>query len=103
MFGVAPPQTLYHTRTPQSPGPVLSVDANTPPVLTPLDSLSFFTMQGFVHKGKKLRRPGTAESSQGLISRDNPRSSIEVYDSYRESLNSLIEIVDKVSLPLRRL
>jgi hypothetical protein len=32
-----------------------------------------------------------------LISKSEPSSSIEVYDSYRESLNSLTELVDKVS------
>ncbi|KAF9654164.1 hypothetical protein BDM02DRAFT_241 [Thelephora ganbajun] len=102
VFGVAPPQTLYHTRksdppTPQSSGqaPILSVDINMPPTLAPLDPLSFFTMPGFGNKGKKSKRPSTADSSQALISRNESDSSIEVYNSYRESLNSLTEIVDK--------
>lgn len=71
------------------------------PTLTPLEQLSFFTMQGFGYKGKKLKRPGTSDSARSLISKREPSSSIEVYNSYRESLNSLIEIVDKVSLRAR--
>ena len=109
MFGVAPPQTLYHTRKsdspiPQSPGPVpiLSVDVDSSPTLTPLEQLTFFAMQGFGSKGKKPKRPDTAESSRALLSRSEPSSSIEVYNSYRESLNSLTEIVDKVRPHARR-
>ena len=77
---------------------MLSVDIQTPPLLTPLEQLSFFTMQGFGNKGKKSKRPSTPESSRALISRSEPSSSIEIYNSFRESLNSLSEIVDKVSL-----
>ena len=55
-------------------------------------------MQGFGNKGKKSKRPGTADSTRALISKSEPSSSIEVYNSFRESLNSLTEIVDKVSL-----
>lgn len=76
---------------------MLSVEIDASPTLTPLEQLSFFTMQGFGYKGKKIRRPSTADSSQALISRSEASSSIEVYNSYRESLNSLSEIVDKVS------
>ena len=100
VFGVAPPQTLYHTRKPDSPipqrrgsVPTLSVDIDTSPALTPTDPLSFFTMQGL---GKKFRRPGTGDSSQALLSNSTPGSSIEVYNSYHESLNSLIEMVENV-------
>ena len=71
------------------------MDIDTSPALPHQDPLSIFTMQGF---GKKFRRPGTGDSSQALISKGGPGSSIEVYDSYRESLNSLIEMVDNVSL-----
>ena len=98
VFGVAPPQTLYHTRKPDSPisqRPILSVDIDTSPALTPLDPFSFFTMQGL---GKKLRRPGTSDSSQALISRSGTSTPTEVYNNYRESLNSLIEMVDNVRL-----
>lgn len=58
-----------------------------------MDPLSFFTMQSF---GKKFKRPGTSDSSAALIS-SSETSSIEIYHSYRESLNSLIEMVDNVS------
>ena len=110
VFGVAPPQTLYHTRksdvsVPHSPGsaPVLSVDIDTSPALTPLDPFSFFTVQGFGHKGKKFQRSTTPDSSQALLSESEPSNSIEIYNSYHDSLNSLIEIVDNVSLPLSRI
>jgi len=98
VFGVAPPQTLYHTRKSNSPipgqVPVLSVDIDTSPALVPLDPFSFFTMQGFGNMGKlKLRRSTTSDSSRALISRSEPRNSIEIYNSYHDSLNSLIEIV----------
>ena len=76
---------------------MLSVEIDASPTLTPLEQLSFFAMQGFGYKGKKPKRPSTADSSQALISRSEASSSIEVYNSYRESLNSLSEIVDKVS------
>ena len=66
-----------------------------------LEPLSFFAIQGFGYKGKKLKRPSTADSSQALLSRSQTGSSVEVYNSYRESLNSLIELVDKVSLQFR--
>lgn len=101
VFGVAPPQTLYHTRksdspTPQSPGsaPVLSVDIDTSPALVPLEPFSFFNVSGFGYKSKIFRRSATPDSSRSLISRAENNSSIEVYNSYHESLNSLIEIVD---------
>lgn len=107
VFGVAPPQTLYHTRksdspTPQSPrqAPVLSTDIDISPAAAPLDPFSFFTMQGFGGKGKKLRRSATSDSSRALISRSEPSSSIEIYTSYHDSLNSLIEIVHNVRLSL---
>ena len=80
---------------------MLSVEIDASPALTPLEQLSFFAMQGFGYKGKKLKRPSTADSSQSLISRSEAGSSTEVYNSYRESLNSLSEIVDKVSFRTR--
>jgi hypothetical protein len=99
VFGVAPPQTLYHTRkadspTPQSPVsvPALPVDIDTPAVV-PLEPFSFF-MQGF---GKKFRRSTTPDSSRALISRSETINSIEIYNSYHDSLNSLVSIVDNVS------
>ncbi|KAF9786747.1 hypothetical protein BJ322DRAFT_670560 [Thelephora terrestris] len=97
VFGVAPPQTLYHTRkadspTPQSPVsvPALPVDIDTPAVV-PLEPFSFFNMQGF---GKKFRRSTTPDSSRALISRSETINSIEIYNSYHDSLNSLVSIVD---------
>lgn len=111
VFGVAPPQTLYHTRksdspTPQSPGsaPVLTADIDISPALVPLDPFSFFNVPGFGYKGRKFGRSTTPDSSRALISRTETNGSIEVYNSYHDSLNSLIEIVDNVRpRPLRLL
>lgn len=105
VFGVAPPQTLYHTRKPDSPRPLslgpaststLNIDA--PPSIIPLDPLSFFIAQGFGQKGKKPRRSATPDSSRALISRTDTNNSIDIYTNYQASLNSLIEIVDNVRL-----
>lgn len=95
VFGVAPPQTLYHTR-PSSPAPAQarSVDPEASPVLTPIESFPCFVIQGFGYKGKKSRRSATPDSFQALISRSDTSNSIEIYNSYHDSLNSLIEIVD---------
>jgi len=71
----------------------------SPTTISP-DPFSFFTMQGFGNKGKKTKRPGTGESTQTLLPRSEASSSIEVYYSYHESLNSLSEIVDQVSPPV---
>lgn len=107
VFGVAPPQTLYHTRKtdsppPQSPrqAPVIPVDVDASPAVVPLDPFSFFSMQGFGNKGKKLRRSATSDSARALISRSEHSGSIEIYTSYHDSLNSLIEIVHNVRLAL---
>ena len=70
------------------------MDIDTTPALSPLDPLSFFTLQGL---GKRFKRHGPGESSQDLLLKSERSGSIEVYDSYRESLNSLIEMVDNVS------
>ena len=101
---MAPPQTLYHTRKSDSPipgqVPIISVDIDTSPAIVPLDPFSFFTMQGFGNMGKKLKRSATSDSSRALIPRSEAGSSIDIYNSYHDSLNSLIEIVDNVRLIL---
>jgi hypothetical protein len=79
---------------------VLSVDSDTSPAMVPLEPFSFFTIQGFGNKNKKLKRSYTSDSSRALISKSEPSSSIEIYSSYHASLNSLIEIVHNVRLAL---
>lgn len=109
MFGVAPPQTLYHTRSnappthsssystsaatfPSAPSSPSSPSARNP-------NQSAYT-RNKVKKGHN--RPGTADSAEPLISsHGNGRLSSgfsEIYEHYRHSLNSLNDIIDRVRL-----
>lgn len=107
VFGVAPPQTLYHTRHVPSPSvpPVVDIGA-----FQRNPNRSAYTKNKF----KKESRPGSSESSQGLLpkgSSDTARDSSaiwsalitksgrrsEVYSHYQHSLNSLHDILDRVS------
>lgn len=117
VFGVAPPQTLYQTR----PAATTPIDAPPLPPLpdsirgkghttdyfsNPVPSLPFMKT-----KKKKNSRPGTSESSKKLL---GGRSSMEeeqawqqsntlqrtgslLYSQYQASLNSLNDIIDRVS------
>ncbi|KAG6911339.1 hypothetical protein DXG01_001010 [Tephrocybe rancida] len=114
VFGVAPPQTLYHTR--RSPSPSVSNLA----AITGNKMISGWTSPGESHppvtglrnpnrssysKPKKTKdnRPGTAESSQALLPKgrndskepDLRRRTSIVYSHYQESLNSLNDIIDR--------
>ncbi|KAI0830784.1 hypothetical protein BC628DRAFT_1408186 [Trametes gibbosa] len=113
MFGVAPPQTLYHTRAPTSssssslsanpkapPSPRASPRSPSAPAFRLTSSESAPSPKS--KSKKKSRRPGTADSAKPLIggdSQDNgfladpARSS--VYMHYRHSLNSLNDIMDR--------
>jgi hypothetical protein len=81
----------------------VSVSAdNSPPAPDTITPVAYnFTID---RKGKKTQRPGTAESGQQLLPKlggdddgdNDPRGSTEVYNSYRESLNSLGDIVARV-------
>ncbi|KAI0660543.1 hypothetical protein C8Q70DRAFT_913472 [Cubamyces menziesii] len=111
MFGVAPPQTLYHTRAPtSSSSSSLSANANAkaPPSprvspRSPSSPAFRFTPSGSGSGSKpkkKNGRPGTSDSSKPLMSDsaepgllDPTRSS--VYMHYRHSLNSLNDIIDR--------
>ena len=106
MFGVAPPQTLYHTRAAVAPaGP-----SSSPPQFQAIPSSPVSPSSRNVNqtaysrnKVKKNARPGTADSSEPLISsHGNGRISgapgfSEIYEHYRHSLNSLNDILDRVS------
>ncbi|OCH90044.1 hypothetical protein OBBRIDRAFT_804252 [Obba rivulosa] len=111
MFGVAPPQTLYHTRqVASSPGaPAALWEPASPRAASPrvpFSGLRNVNQSPYRSKGKKASkdgRPGTSDSTKPLIAtgvdgdrRDeaNQRMS-DVYLHYQHSLNSLNDIIDR--------
>ncbi|KAG6846053.1 hypothetical protein H0H87_006417 [Tephrocybe sp. NHM501043] len=117
VFGVAPPQTLYHTR--RSPSPSITHAA----AFSSAKMISGWTSPGESHppftgtrnpnrssytkapkKSKsKDNRPGTSESNKALLPKNRSdsgepdvrkRASV-VYSHYQESLNSLTDIIDR--------
>ncbi|KAG2022774.1 hypothetical protein CC2G_000499 [Coprinopsis cinerea AmutBmut pab1-1] len=85
VFGVAPPQTLYHTR--HSPSPSLpyvtpkAIASLNLPSLKPSSEPVLFTRNPNQPsyqktKGKKNNRPGTAESSKALLPKGRRSSSV---------------------------
>ena len=108
MFGVAPPQTLYHTRAPVGSSPNISIIRQPSPSLkntprSPATPPFRFTTTGPSSKAKTKKRPGTGDSSKPLMDdslHDNGLldvSQSSVYMHYRHSLNSLNDIIDRVS------
>lgn len=128
MFGVAPPQTLYHTRHSPSPSvpPEIYLKRSKPP---PKPSFGGFIPPGEVpsptyqqrnpnrssyikHRSKKNDRPSTAESSRRLLAEGPDCYSYDespiirqtglrtslVYHHYQHSLKSLSDILDRVCL-----
>ncbi|KAF8640548.1 hypothetical protein AX17_000210 [Amanita inopinata Kibby_2008] len=118
VFGVAPPQTLYHTRHAVSPSLPVVVDLNWKPYDT--DGLNVAGLQRNPNRSaytrnrfKKSERPSTSESSQQLLPKSNSTltsyntntiwSSLtaksgkrsQVYTHYQHSLNSLNDILDR--------
>ena len=111
MFGVAPPQTLYHTRhnaSPSSAGQAGAISSGTAhnrtPPQSPITAALRNLNQSAYTRGrtKKSRRPGTADSSEPLIkpsdNEDPPlgHALSDIYLHYRHSLNSLNDIIDRV-------
>lgn len=106
VFGVAPPQTLYHTR--RSPSPVVNPIPNKVSGWTsPGESLPAVTglhnpNRSSYTKPKKSKskdhRPGTSESIQALLpkGRSGERRTSIIYTHYQDSLNSLNDIIDRV-------
>ncbi|KAL6307642.1 hypothetical protein BKA93DRAFT_726779 [Sparassis latifolia] len=116
LFGVAPPQKLYHTRQPVL-GPVSGASAvpgASGPPLSPSSPVfaaarglstsprsSNINQSSYKPKWKKQARPGTAESSKPLITSEqddllDPSQTLsDVYLHYRHSLNSLNDIIDR--------
>lgn len=112
---MAPPLTLYHTRhcpSPSSGPPPKSL----PPLPVPTDDPVTPTMINFSSnratyaksKTKKSGRPGTAESSKQLLPKSpgsdqatlhDTRHSL-IYTHYQHSLNSLNDIIDRVSVKM---
>ena len=104
VFGVAPPQTLYHTRHVPSPSVPSVVD------ISALHHQRNPNRSAYMKN--KVKRPGSSESSQGLLSKgsNTARDSAaiwsalitksgrrsEVYSHYQHSLNSLHDILDRV-------
>lgn len=110
MFGVAPPQTLYHTRhTPdnasssQSPITFHSYKYTPASSLSPTRNVSQAPYKGKSKKKDKAGRPGTSESSKPLVASpidEQPNTTFSmsnVYLHYQHSLNSLNDIIDRVS------
>jgi len=118
MFGVAPPQTLYHTRqaslltgkqaaaatsaassTPQSSPTILHKTPPQSPISHALRTLNHSSYSK--SRAKKNQRPGTADSAEPLISRLGVEESApvlqlsDVYLHFRQSLNSLNDIIDR--------
>ncbi|KAG5643129.1 hypothetical protein DXG03_001519 [Asterophora parasitica] len=121
VFGVAPPQTLYHTR--RSPSPSISGTAahavtghkmisgwtspgESPPPITGLRNPNRSTYSNYTkHKSSKSKdnRPSTSESNKALLPKNSAdygygtlrKRTSAVYSHYEESLNSLHDIIDR--------
>ena len=119
MFGVAPPQTLYHTRAAPPPsGSANSHHASSASTSaaaqymaaphSPSSPTSRNMNQGAYMRNKVKRhaRPGTADSTEPLISHHgngrlgSSHGFSDIYEHYRHSLNSLNDILDRVSFSL---
>src|SRR6266576_7258101 len=113
MFGVQPPQTLYHTRTRHSPGPKDRVHSTERPShysereAAVLPANQNVNQSSYLNKdGKQSRHRASSHSrayseSMPLLdpvagSSSGMRASA-IYMHYRSSLNSLSDIIDRVS------
>lgn len=113
MFGVAPPQMLYHTRqVMSSPGSTVAPvgskpwqpSPHSPQSPTSLSAFRNLNQSAYKGKSKKGGRPGTAESTEPLLDQNEvdqeweptlPAPMSDVYLHYRHSLNSLNHIIDR--------
>jgi hypothetical protein len=103
LFGVAPPQTLFHTRQMPPPGPDPASAAQISPYLTRSPTGSSRNVNQTAYKKVKNDRPSSPESSQGLLHEDRDQgisshseNARTVYTNYQHSLISLISIIDRV-------
>jgi hypothetical protein len=106
MFGVQPPQTLYYTRTRHSPGPkdrVHSTDYSEREAVLP--SNRNVNQGPYLSKdGKQSRHRASSHSHSESMPLLDPvagsssgKRASAVYMHYRYSLNSLGDIIDRVS------
>ncbi|KAF9245727.1 hypothetical protein BU15DRAFT_58701 [Melanogaster broomeanus] len=125
VFGTPPPQTLFHTRLGRSTFPHSQPTSPTMPspigpCLLSLDgAFGSRNPNQSAYKGKRTHRPGTSDSSRGLLpsvggESDSPTgfsfsesvsaafsgyqeilAESSVYLNYQHSLNSLVDIIDR--------
>jgi len=103
VFGVAPPQTLYHTR--HCSPPMLMASKSAPPEVSPTSPLQRNLNRSayLKYNPKKNDRPNTADSSMQLLSKGQQTSGdvantwgirhSAIYNHYQHSLNSLHDIL----------
>ncbi|KAH7922853.1 hypothetical protein BV22DRAFT_1016479 [Leucogyrophana mollusca] len=118
VFGIPPPQTLYHTRPlpsvpvhSQPTSPTGNVSPPFYPSISPVLERNLNQSAYTKTKGKRYERPGTSESTRLLLP-NTPNTSVSVdygsgyqdvlarstvYMNYHQSLNSLTDIIDRVS------
>ena len=114
MFGVQPPQTLYHTR--HSPRPTDRVPTDRVPS-TERESRTEreavrrpasrnVNQSSYLNKGSKVKRHRSGSHSESIVplleseaSGSPAKRASAVYVHYRYSLDSLSEIIDRVSPP----
>lgn len=110
VFGIAPPQILYHTR--QSPSPSATTPIGQMPGYTAIGDVMTTAIpngrnpnRSAYRPKKKNDRPSTSESSKQLLPKSIPSGSCDVrrhphnslvYSHYQHSLNSLNDIIDRV-------
>ena len=106
MFGVQPPQTLYHTR--HSPKPTDRVHSTERLSHTEREAVlptgRNVNQSSYMTKASKVIRHRAGSHSESIIPLlDSPGSpgnlASAVYMHYRNSLDSLNEIIDRVSPP----
>ncbi|KAG2138658.1 uncharacterized protein EDB93DRAFT_1090394 [Suillus bovinus] len=116
LFGIPPPQTLYHTRqvpeTVARSQPVSPVASLMTPTYVPANAPGFSRRnpnQSAYMKGKKLHRPGTSDSTTFLLpfkrsSSPEPAQTSDyaatlaqssVYMNYQHSIASLTDIIER--------
>ncbi|THH02343.1 hypothetical protein EW026_g495 [Hermanssonia centrifuga] len=111
LFGVQPPQTLYHTRFAPSHaeaaiGTPSHLRQQTLPPSPSSPSYSRNVNQAAYTRNKVKKanhRPGTAESTEPLINANTSHGKLpaighgfsDIYEHYRHSLNSLNDIIDR--------
>ncbi|KAH6875001.1 hypothetical protein BKA70DRAFT_1449146 [Coprinopsis sp. MPI-PUGE-AT-0042] len=113
VFGVAPPQTLYHTRQPTQSTPALLQQPVTPTpkasspaaFMLPSSEPSYFArnpnQSSYQKRKSKHTRPGTSESSKALLPKDTSPTSIKtVNDRWGKRP---IALGDDTVLDIRRL